>query len=44
LQGKAVDAKTAYEAALPKLDSKGSLKQYTQLKLDAVSAAAGATK
>ena len=44
LQGKAADAKTAYEAALPKLDSKGSQKQYTQLKLDAVSAAVGATK
>ena len=38
LQGKAVDAKTAYEAALPKLDAKGAQKQYTQLKLDAVSA------
>lgn len=45
LQGKAADAKTAYEAALTKLDTKGSLKQYTQLKLDAVSAAtAGVTK
>ena len=44
LQGKAADAKTAYEAALPKLDAKGSQKQYTQLKLDAVSAAVGATK
>ncbi len=44
LQGKAADAKTAYEAALPKLDSRGSQKQYTQLKLDAVSATAGATK
>ena len=44
LQGKAADAKTAYEAALPKLDSKGSQKQYTQLKLDAVSAAVGAAK
>ncbi len=42
VQGKAADAKTAYEAALPKLDSKGSQKQYTQLKLDAVSAAAAA--
>ena len=40
LQGRAADAKTAYEAALPKLDSKGSQKQYTQLKLDAVTAAA----
>ena len=38
LQGKAADAKTAYEAALPKLDAKGAQKQYTQLKLDAVSA------
>lgn len=44
LQGKTADAKTAYEAALPKLDAKGSQKQYTQLKLDAVSAAMGATK
>ena len=44
LQGKPADAKTAYEAALPKLDSKGSQKQYTQLKLDAVSAAVGAAK
>ncbi len=44
LQGKAADAKTAYEAALPKLDSKGSQKQYTQLKLDAVAAAMGAAK
>ena len=44
VQGKAADAKTAYEAALPKLDVKGSQKQYTQLKLDAVSAAAGAAK
>lgn len=44
LQGKAADAKTAYEAALPKLDSKGSQKQYTQLKLDAVAAATGAAK
>ena len=49
LQGRAADAKTAYEAALPKLDSKGSQKQYTQLKLDAVTAvavtaAAGSTK
>ncbi len=43
LQGKPADAKAAYEAALAKLDSKGSQKQYTQLKLDAV-AAAGATK
>ena len=44
LQGKAADAKTAYEAALLKLDVKGSQKQYTQLKLDAVSAAVGAAK
>ncbi len=44
IQGKAADAKTAYEAALAKLDPKGSLKQYTQLKLDALTAAAGATK
>ena len=38
VQGKAADAKTAYEAALVKLDPKGSAKQYTQTKLDAVSA------
>ena len=45
LQGKTADAKTAYEAALPKLDAKGAQKQYTQLKLDAVATAtAGATK
>jgi predicted negative regulator of RcsB-dependent stress response len=47
IQGKAADAKTAYEAAIAKLDPKGSQKQYTQVKLDAVSAiaaAAGATK
>ena len=37
IQGKKADAKTAYEAALSKLDAKGQLKQYTQLKLDAVS-------
>jgi len=42
LQGKAADAKAAYEAALAKLDSKGSQKQYTQLKLDAAAAAAAA--
>ncbi len=36
LQGKAADAKTAYEAALAKLDAKGAQRQYTQLKLDAV--------
>jgi len=35
-QGKTADAKTAYEAALPKLDAKSSQKQYTQLKLDAL--------
>jgi predicted negative regulator of RcsB-dependent stress response len=46
IQGKPSDAKTAYEAALIKLDAKGSQKQYTQLKLDAVvaSAASGAGK
>jgi predicted negative regulator of RcsB-dependent stress response len=44
LQGKPADAKTAYEAALVKLDPKGSLKQYTQVKLDAVIAAVGAAK
>ena len=44
LQGKPADAKAAYEAALAKLDSKGSQKQYTQLKLDAVAASAGAAK
>ena len=44
LQGKPADAKTAYEAALAKLDPKGSTRQYTQVKLDAVSAAAGAAK
>ena len=44
LQGKPADAKTAYEAALVKLDPKGSAKQYTQVKLDAVTAAAGAAK
>ena len=44
LQGKPADAKTAYEAALVKLDPKGSTKQYTQVKLDAVTAAAGVTK
>jgi len=36
LQGKVADAKTAYEAALAKLDAKGAQKQYTQLKLDAL--------
>ena len=44
LQGKPADAKTAYEAALAKLDPKGSTKQYTQVKLDAVSATVGAAK
>ena len=44
LQGKPSDAKTAYEAALVKLDPKGSTKQYTQVKLDAVSALAGVVK
>ena len=44
LQGKPADAKTAYEAALLKLDPKGSSKQYTQVKLDAVTAAAGDAK
>ena len=29
LQGKAADAKTAYEAALAKLDAKGAQRQYT---------------
>ena len=42
IQGKAADAKTAYEAAIAKLDPKGSQKQYTQVKLDAVSAIAAA--
>jgi predicted negative regulator of RcsB-dependent stress response len=36
IQGKFADAKTAYEAALLKLDTKGQQKQYTQLKLDAL--------
>ena len=40
LQGKAADAKSAYEAALTKLDAKGAQKQYTQLKLDALSGGA----
>lgn len=44
LQGKPADAKTAYEAALVKLDPKGSVKQYTQMKLDAVATATGAAK
>ncbi len=44
LQGKPADAKTAYEAALVKLDPKGSVKQYTQMKLDAVAATVGAAK
>jgi predicted negative regulator of RcsB-dependent stress response len=38
IQGKAADAKTAYEAALLKLDPKGQQKQFTQLKLDALPA------
>ena len=44
LQGKPADAKTAYEAALAKLDPKGSTKQYTQVKLDAVTASVGVAK
>ncbi len=36
LQGKFADAKTAYEEALKKLDSKGSQRQITQLKLDSL--------
>ncbi len=40
LQGKTADAKSAYEAALAKLDTKGSQKQYTQLKLDALAGGA----
>ena len=44
IQGKPADAKTAYEAALAKLDAKGQQKQYTQVKLDAIAAAAGAAK
>ncbi len=44
IQGKPADAKTAYQAALAKLDAKGSQKQYTQVKLDAIAAAAGAAK
>jgi predicted negative regulator of RcsB-dependent stress response len=39
LQGKFADAKTAYEEALKKLDAKGSQKQLTQLKLDAMTSA-----
>lgn len=42
LQGKTADARTAYEAALAKLDGKGSQKQYTQLKLDGLAAPAAA--
>ncbi len=42
LQGKTADARTAYEAALAKLDAKGGQKQYTQLKLDALAGAATA--
>ncbi len=44
LQGKPADAQSAYVAALAKLDAKGSQKQYTQVKLDAIVAAAGAAK
>ena len=44
IHGKPADAKTAYEAALAKLDPKGSQKPYTQLKLDAVAATVGAAK
>ena len=40
LQGKVADAKSAYEAALTKLDAKGSQKSYTQLKLDALAGGA----
>jgi predicted negative regulator of RcsB-dependent stress response len=40
LQGKFGDARTAYEEALKKLDSKGSQKQLTQLKLDSLPTAA----
>lgn len=40
LQGKAADAKSAYEAALAKLDAKGAQKSYTQLKLDALAGGA----
>jgi predicted negative regulator of RcsB-dependent stress response len=40
LQGKFADAKTAYEEALKKLDTKGSQKQLTQLKLDSLPTAA----
>jgi predicted negative regulator of RcsB-dependent stress response len=36
IQGKFADAKTAYEAALLKLDNKGQQKQYTQLKIDSL--------
>ncbi len=43
IQRKFTDAKTAYEAALLKLDSKGQQKQYTQLKLDALPVVATAT-
>jgi hypothetical protein len=40
IQGKTADARTAYEAALTKLDSKGQQRQFTQLKLDALPSAA----
>jgi len=39
VQGKTADAKSAYTAALAKLDAKGGLRQYTQLKLDALGGA-----
>jgi predicted negative regulator of RcsB-dependent stress response len=42
IQEKYADAKTAYEAALLKLDTKGQQKQYTQLKLDSLPVVAGA--
>ncbi|MCS6995499.1 MAG: tetratricopeptide repeat protein [Casimicrobiaceae bacterium] len=38
--GKFADAKAAYEAALSKLDSRGGLRQYVQLKLDYATEAA----
>ena len=44
LQGKPADATSAYVAALSKLDAKGSQKQYTQVKIDAIAAATGAAK
>lgn len=39
--GRYADAKTAFEAALPKLDARGAMRNYTQVKLDY---AAGAAK